>query len=233
MILKKKVFAIVPAKHKSYELKNKNYLKLNKKSLYEIAIISGLKSKYIDEVMVSSDSNYILKKSEKLGAIQIKRPKKLSLKKTTAYEVILHSIKMIKKKYKKDFFIIYLQPTSPFRNHNHINKAFNLLKKNKIKSVTAIKRSLNKTYKEITLSNNVISSIFNENFLTSNRQELPQTYQANGAIYIFLASQVIKQKKIPINNSLAFLMSDESSIDIDNLKDYKNSQKISKKYLIY
>ena len=52
MILKKKVFAIVPAKHKSYELKNKNYLKLNKKSLYELEIISGLKSKYIDEVII-------------------------------------------------------------------------------------------------------------------------------------------------------------------------------------
>lgn len=233
MILKKKVFAIVPAKHKSYELKNKNYLKLNKKSLFELAIMSGLKSKYVDEVIVSSDSNYILKKSEKLGATRIKRPKKLSLKKTTAYEVILHSIKMIKKNYNKDFFIVYLQPTSPFRNHNHINKAFKLLKKNKIKSVTSIKRSLNTTYKEIILSDKVIRSIFHENFLTSNRQELPKTYQANGAIYIFLASQIIKQKKIPINNSLAFLMSNESSIDIDNLNDYKNSKKIFKKYLIY
>ena len=81
MLFKKKVIAIIPAKYNSSELSKKNFLKLKNKSLFEISIIAALKSNFIDEVFVSSDSNIILKKSKKIGAQIIKRNRNLSSKK--------------------------------------------------------------------------------------------------------------------------------------------------------
>ena len=236
MLFKKKVIAIIPAKYNSSELSKKNFLKLKNKSLFEISIIAALKSNFIDEVFVSSDSNIILKKSKKIGAQIIKRNRNLSSKKSTANQVINDTINKIRKicipKY-EDFFIVYLQPTSPFRNHLHINKMFNLLKKNKINSAISVKKNLNTIYKNIKVKKNIIYPIFKKDYINYNRQNLPTTYVTNGAIYIFLASSFIKRKRIPILNSLAFEMSQNSSIDIDNLADFKFAKKISKDYLIY
>lgn len=233
MFSKKKVIALVPAKSNSSGLPRKNFLKLNKKSLFEIAIISAQKSKFIDQVFVSSDSSEILKESQKMGVKTIKRNKNLCLNETPAYKVVLDAIKKIKKKLFSDFIIIYLQPTSPFRNHHHINQAFIQLKKYKINSIVSVVKNSKTIYKSIKIKSGLIKPIFKDDFITSNRQKFEQTFYPNGAIYIFDTSNFLRNKTIPIKNSLAYEMSKNSSHDIDSLEDYKLAKKLSKKFLIY
>ena len=233
MFLKKKVIALIPAENKSHGLPRKNYLKLNKQTLFEIAIKSAQNSRFIDSVFVSSDSIKILKKSKKIGAKIIKRNKNLCLKKTPANKVILDAIKKIKKKLLNDFIIIYLQPTSPFRNHNHINSAFKCLKKYKSNSIISITSNLKPIYKSVKIKKGLIKPIFKESFITSNRQNFEATFYPNGAIYIFSASIFLKNKKIPIKNSLSYEMSQNCSHDIDTIDDYKVAKKLCKKFLIY
>ena len=228
-----KVIALIPAKHKSHGLPKKNYLKLNKLSLFEIAIKSAQHSKYIDKIFVTSDSEVILEKSKKIGAEVIKRNKSLCLKNTLAEEVILHSTKIIKKQLSEDFIIIYLQPTSPFRNHNHINKAFDLIKLKKKDTLISVIKQNKAIYKSLRIEKEMVKPIFGENLVTNNRQALEAVYIPNGAIYIFNSSIFMKNKKIPIKNSLAYKMSENSSYDIDTLDDYMLAKKVSKKYLIY
>lgn len=233
MFNNKKVFSLIPAKHTSYQLPKKNYLKLNKLSLFEIAIICSKKSKFVDSIFVSSDSKHILHKSKKNDVNTIKRDKKLCLRKTLAKELIYDAITFIKRNFFKDFFIIYLQPTSPFRNHKHINKAFKLLKKNKLNSLISVSKNTYPIFKSVKIIKGLVKPIFNEKFISSNREEFVNTYKPNGAIYIFTASSFLKKKNIPIKNSFAYIMPKKNSIDIDNLEDYKLAKKLSKKFLIY
>ncbi len=233
MFSKKKVIALIPAKSNSTGLPRKNFLRLNKKSLFEIAIISAQNSKFIDQIFVSSDSSEILKKSKKMGVNAIKRHKNLCLNETPAYEVVLDAIQKINKKISSDFVIIYLQPTSPFRNHLHINQAFNNLKKYKLNSTVSVVRNSKTIYKSIKIKSGRIKPIFKDDFITSNRQKFETTFYPNGAIYIFNASIFLKNKTIPIKNSLAYEMSKNNSYDIDSLDDYKFAKKLSKSFLIY
>jgi len=233
MFNKKKVFSIIPAKHYSYQLPKKNYLKLNRLSLFEIAIICSHKSKYIDSTFISSDSKYILNKSKKIGSNTIKRSKKLCLRKTLAKEVIYDAIRFIKKFFFKDFYIVYMQPTSPFRNHNHVNKAFSLLKKYKLNSLVSVTKNIIPIFKSIKISKSLVKPIFKEEFVSLNRQEFANTYKPNGAIYIFTAANFLRKKNIPIKNCLAYKMSEKDSMDVDNIKDYKLAKKFSEKLLIY
>ena len=46
---------LIPVKKKSTRLKNKNFLKLGNKSLFEIAVDKALKSKLFDKIYISSD----------------------------------------------------------------------------------------------------------------------------------------------------------------------------------
>ena len=89
----KNVIAIIPAKKNSSRLKNKNLKKINGNRLFEIAIYNSLKCNFIDQVYVSSDSNFILKSSKKLGTQILTRPKNLCRVNTNANKVILHFIK--------------------------------------------------------------------------------------------------------------------------------------------
>ena len=59
MSKKDKIIALIPARKGSKEIKNKNLLKINK-TLIELAIVNAIKSKYIDKIYLSSDSNKIL-----------------------------------------------------------------------------------------------------------------------------------------------------------------------------
>ncbi len=233
MFSKKKVIALIPAKSNSSGLPRKNFLRLNKKSLFEIAIISAQNSKFVDQIFVSSDNSEILKKSKNMGVNVIKRNKNLCLNQTPANKVVLDGIKKINKKIFGDFVIVYLQPTSPFRNHHHIDQAFNYLKKYKLNSSVSVVRNSKTIFKTIKIKNRLIKPIFKDDFITSNRQKFEATFYPNGAIYIFNASIFLKNKKIPIKNSLAYEMSKNNSHDIDSLDDYKLAKKLSKSFLIY
>ena len=182
------IIALIPAKKNSRGLKNKNLKKLNKLSLVELAILGAKKSKLIDKIYLSSDSDRILDIGAKLNIDVIKRKKILSTSSALANTVILDFIKNKLNSTKEDHIIVYLQPTSPFRNNNHIDLAINHLKKNKLKSVISVTENKN-FFKSLYKKNFFLYPFFNNSFVTNNRQNLKTVYSPNGAIYIFYASE--------------------------------------------
>ena len=61
-------------------------------------------------------------------------------------------------------------------------------------------------------------NIFNEKLL--NRQEIRKSYFPNGAVFVF-DYNLIKQKKYYSNNSYAYVMPRNRSIDVDTLEDFR------------
>jgi len=113
MFLQKSIIAIIPARLRSQRLKLKNIMMFKGKPLFIWALVSALKSKYIDDVFLTTDSEQIIKIAKKFGySTGFLRNAKLSKSNTKSKDVIIDALKNLKKKY--DFFI-YLQPTSPLR----------------------------------------------------------------------------------------------------------------------
>lgn len=217
---KKKVIGIIPAKKNSTRLKNKNIKKVNNLRLFEISVISALKSKIIDEVVVSSNSNFILNKSKKLGTKILKRPDNLCKNITNANEVIQHFINKLDGEIKsRNPYLIYLQPTSPLRKSTHIDRAFKALKKG-FHSLVSVSISNKSFYKSLGVKGKKIQPLFPK-FYNANDQQIPQIFKPNGAIYIFLLKDFLKKKKIPVNNLCVYIMSEKESLDINSLKDFK------------
>ena len=65
MYKKKKILGIIPARKGSKSIKNKNLLKINNKTLIEIAINSAKKSKFLSDIVVTSDNLKILNYKER------------------------------------------------------------------------------------------------------------------------------------------------------------------------
>lgn len=224
------IIGFIPAKKNSQGLKNKNLKKLNNLSLFELAILSAKKSKFINKIYLSSDSNEILNRAKKLKINLIKRKKSLSSNYATANSVILDFIKNNIKIANDDSIIVYLQPTSPFRNNIHIDQAIQEFIKKKIRFLLSVTENKN-FYKSLKKNQDTLSPYFKDELVSKNRQGLKRIYIPNGAIYIFYASDFLKKKKLSFKKTGYFLMNKINSVDIDDHEDYELAKFLSKKYL--
>ena len=97
------VLGLIVARKGSKGLKNKNLLKFNKKTLIDWTITEAKKSKLLNYILLSTDSEEIASIGRHRNiSVPFLRPKNLSTDKVKIIDVILHSINFLKKK--KYFF---------------------------------------------------------------------------------------------------------------------------------
>lgn len=225
MIDGKRILAIIPARGGSKGLPGKNIKLLGSKPLIAWTIEAALSAKLIEKTVVSTDCQKIAKISRTYGAdVPFIRPDELSTDTATTSDVIFHAIDSVK----EDFdVIVLLQPTSPFRTTKDIENAYELYNSSNTSSVVSVCLAEKSPYWYFSRDNiGMISPILNMEGQFSRRQELPDTYFLNGAIYIVDVKKFLSHKKFIFNDSLSYVMSKESSIDIDEPIDFKLAQLI-------
>lgn len=219
-----KYLAIIPARGGSKRLINKNILDLNGKPLIAYSIEAALNSKYINEVIVTSDSDSILEIAKQNKAKTIKRPKLLSNDTSTTFDAIKHTIKN-----SEQFqYIVLLQPTSPLRNSTHIDAAIKLLEdKNADAIISICEMEHSPQCTDILPTNNSLVEFLNKEDCKKRSQDLATHYRLNGAIYICKTSKLLKEETFELKeNIFGFKMKQENSIDIDTKLDFLIAQTI-------
>ena len=120
---------LICARGGSKGIKNKNIVPFNKKPLIYWSIKLGLKVKSIRNLIVSSDSDKIIKISKKYGAeVFFKRPKILSLSNSPEWKVWQHALSFMEKNKQVEYKgLVVLPPTSPLRNDQDVKRAINFI----------------------------------------------------------------------------------------------------------
>jgi len=220
MYKNKTFLAIIPARGGSKRLPKKNILNLTGKPLISWSIEAALKSKYIDKIIVSSDDDEILQIANKYNDVEtIVRPKELATDTATTIDVLIHTIKQ-QQKYD---YVVLLQPTSPLRNEKHINEAIELLEKKNADAVISVCEIEHSPLWSNTLPNDLNMQNFLKDDLKNTRsQDLEIYYRLNGAIYICKIEKLLKENTLFLKeNTFAYIMDQENSIDIDKKIDFK------------
>ncbi|NVJ54176.1 MAG: acylneuraminate cytidylyltransferase family protein [Campylobacteraceae bacterium] len=215
------MIAIIPARCGSKGLPGKNIKNLLGKPMMAYTIEEALKSKYISEVIISTDCKEIEDVALKYGAKSpFLRPEYLSSDSAKAIDNYIYTIDKLNSKFDYDInkFIV-LQPTSPLRTVEDIDGAIELFKEKKADSVVSYTEEHHpiEWHKYIT-EDGKFENIFEEKLL--NRQEIKRSYYPNGAVFVF-DYELIKQNKYYSNNSYAYIMPRFRSIDIDTIEDFK------------
>lgn len=214
------MIAIIPARKNSKGLKKKNILSINNKPLISYSIQQALKSKFISEIIVSTDCREIKRISQKYGAnVPFLRPKYLATDKSDAiytYRYTINKLEKIKKIKIKNFIV--LLPTSPLRKVEDIDNAIKLFHKKKADSVVSITEasfpiSWNLKFLK---KNQLLKKYFNNYSLINNRQKQERSYIPNGSIYIFSTRKILSKKDYYFKKTFGYLMPNNRSIDIDN-----------------
>ena len=156
----------------------------------------------------------------------IKRSKKLSLDSTKTHDVvfdILNKIDFSKKKYK---YILLLQPTSPLRTAHHIDEAFSQMQSVDAPSCVSLSLSRSSPHLMYSIeSDSLISKILPDASKYGRRQELPDYYELNGAIYIAEIDWLKENKTFTSRRTSGYVMDQENSFDIDTLEDFLSAEK--------
>lgn len=219
--------ALITARGGSKGLPRKNIYPLNGKPLIAWSIEAAKISAMFDDIYVSTDCNEIAATAVEYGAKIINRPAELAADTASSHVVIQHAIRELNL---HNFDrIMLLQPTSPMRTHNDISEAFIIFDKidscHCVISVFEPEHHPAKAYK-LLASGEIVGLISAETpYLT--RQELPQCFQPNGAIYLFSVKDFNLKNCIPKFGVYPYLMEKNRSIDIDTIEDINEIERLT------
>ncbi|HEC1794931.1 TPA: acylneuraminate cytidylyltransferase family protein [Campylobacter lari] len=221
---------IIPARSGSKRLKDKNIKILKNKPLIAWSIEAALKSKYIKNVIVSTDSQEYAKIAMQYGAqVPYLRDRSLSDDISSSFDVIKNIIDFYTAKNISFKYIVLLQPTSPLRNNKHIDEALDLFFMKKANSVISVCECEHSPLWSNTIPENGAMDLFLPSEIKNLRsQDLEKYYRLNGAIYIAKIKEFIEHKGFFMPNSFAYKMEPVCSIDIDTELDFKLAEIILK-----
>lgn len=214
------MIAIIPARGGSKGLLGKNVMELNGKPLIAYTIDAALKSKGIDRVIVSTDSEEIAEVAKKWGAeVPFMRPPELASDSSQAIDTYLYTIERFEKEFAETInsFVVLL-PTCPLRHEDDIDNAIQLFYDKNADSIISYTEELHpiKWHKYID-KDGKFEDIFDNSL--NNRQDYRTSYYPNGAIYVF-SKGLIKKRKYYGENSFPFIMPHSRSVDIDTIDDF-------------
>ena len=214
-----KILAFIPARGGSKGLKDKNIHPIGGKPLVGHTIEAALASKYIDDVVVSTDSEKIADVAKKFGAeVPFLRPAEIAGDTSKTIDAIVYTLQKLKESGKVYDDFILLQPTSPLRTTDILDAAIekyfkfdrkSLVSVSKVKDLPVLVRTV--------VGEDKMEKLLNQNS-TVRRQDAADYYKVNGAIYINKIADINQQTSFN-DNEVPFIMAAENSIDIDDYSD--------------
>ena len=232
MIKGKNVLVIIPCRSGSKGIRNKNILKLNGVPLINYSIFFAKKLKFVDKILVTTDSKRYQKIINFQGNFSpYLRPKKISKDLSLDIDFIKHGLNWLKKNENfNPYFIVHLRPTSPLRKLQDVENAIKkIANDSSIDSVRSVSK-LNKPIEKIWYKNpkGILKQVakqkrkFKEPF-NAPRQSLTQVYSQNALFDVYKSDNIRKNNLLSGKKIFGYLT--KESLDIDNMNDFKICKK--------
>lgn len=237
MINGKKIIAIVPARQGSKGLAKKNVIDFLGKPLLVWSIEVARKSKYVDRLIVSTDSTDIAIVGEKNGAeIPFIRPSYLSEDNSTSIDVVYHAIEFMREELGENFdLVVLLEPTSPLRTSEDLDLALEkLIRSPNARSLVSVgeSESQHKTLQfNITESELISVGSASSGFIHTRRQDLAKSYFLDGSIYISYIDTLFEFMSFVHGQTLTLALPKWKNIEIDDEYDYLMALELGRRYL--
>jgi len=124
MLNDSKILGIIPARGGSKGLAGKNIRELCGKPLLVWTIRQALASQYLDDLIVSTDSQEIAEIAKQNGVeVPFLRPAELARDDSPSADAVIHVLDRLYQSGKTYDYVALLEPTSPLRKRNDIDVA--------------------------------------------------------------------------------------------------------------
>ena len=225
-----KFIAVITARKGSKGIKNKNTIKINNIPLVEYTFKALSKSILKKNCFVLTDSNKIKKIAKKYSInTDYVRPASTSTDNSSSISTLKHFSKWYLKKDDYDAMIL-LQPTSPLRNSEDINKSIKIFKDKNVDSLFSISKHLEHPYNAVNFrKKSKLKFLIEKRKKFFIRQDYDvNSYFHNGAIFIMTKKLIMKNKIYNISNHGFYIMPKLRSIELDENEDIEIIKKLLK-----
>lgn len=209
----KRILAVIPARKGSKRLPRKNIRKLCGKPLIAHTIEAAKASRYIDEMIVSTDCPEIATIAGRCGAsVPFTRPARLATDKAKTVDVLLHALAWYARKGLLYDIIVLLQPTSPLRNATDIDTSIRLLFRKRASAIVSVCRAEHHpSWIHVLPKSGSMKGFMKRGGPVTGADH----YRLNGAVYVTYANALKMMNSFYGSRTFAYVMPGERSIDID------------------
>jgi len=228
MINGKEVLCVITARAGSKGLPGKNYRALNKHPLVVWSILAAQKSEIIDYTLISTNcievkkASMVYTMSRRLKTMVCDRPEHLCTENSSNEEALFHAIDYCKENVKLNpQIIVNLQPTSPIRNNNLIDKVLSFKEEHNKDSILTVSKTTPFLWKARNGFHDPIPTYdVKHRPMRQHLQVHDYYYHDNGNVYA-VDIDALNQRKCRIGYNPALYLTDEfQSHQIDTEKDF-------------
>jgi CMP-N-acetylneuraminic acid synthetase len=226
-----RVLGVIPARGGSKGVLKKNIKPLNGKPLIAYTIEAALASN-LTHTIVSTDSEEIAGVSRKFGGdVPFIRPEYLATDSASSLPVMQHALDFFEKKQGEKYdAVLMLQPTTPYRTTEDINKSISILENTNADSVISVVdvEGHHPARMKFLKGDRLIDPDFCEKYENQPRQELEPMFIRNGAIYL-TKRETLLNDSFKGNDCRALVMNAARSVNIDTVLDFEYAEFLASK----
>jgi len=183
-----------------------------------------------EDICLTTNDIDVVEAAEGAGyTVPFLRPHDLAADNTGMREVMLHAIEFYRSHGKIYDRLVLLQPTSPFRQAEHVQAALDAYSDDLDMVVSVCESKANPYY--------VLFEEDSEGFLVKSktgnyttRQEAPKVWQLNGAVYVFNINSLESKSTADFTKIRKIVMEQIYSIDLDTELDWKYALLLNSEY---
>lgn len=232
-----KILALIPARGGSKGLQSKNIRLLCGKPLICHSIELGLRSKLIDRVVVSTDSEEIAEVARKAGAeVPFLRPTYLAEDLTQDFPVVKHCLSWYQNNGYVPDLVVFLRPTGPLRILKEVEEAIKILQADpEADSIRSAEEPHAHPYKMFDMDGRFLAPLVKEfkgikDSFSGPRQALPKVYQTTPDIHVLKIRAIFEFDSLLGRKVLPYFLK-HPTVDIDNEFDLEIAEYMMKKRL--
>lgn len=226
MIDGKRVLALVPARSGSKGLPGKNIRLLQGKPLLSWPIEAAKSSRYIDRVVISTDSPEFAKLAEDAGAdAPFLRPQELSADTTPSIEFIVHALNTLMASGDEYDYLVLLEPTSPLTEATDIDAALEVLLANRRDADAIVSvAELASTHPAfaVRLDHRGLMTPYSALSFGQlpRRQDIEPLFSLDGSLYISSTDALHAKRSFCHDRTISHIMPHYKSHEVDDLVDF-------------
>jgi CMP-N,N'-diacetyllegionaminic acid synthase len=229
-----KTLGIIPARAGSKGVPGKNMKLLGGCPLISYTIKSAQKSSLLDKIIVSSDCEKTIAYARQFTGVEVpfKRPAHFARDESPSIDLVKHALDYYIRQGFTFEYVVLLQPTSPFRSSDLIDRAISYMMESDADSLVTVQKipdQFNPYWAMQMRDGPYIEFMDLGSSLAGRRQDLPETYYRDGKVYISKVSLV--RKGLLVGGKIAGLITaDEPDVNIDTIEDWQLAQQELAKY---
>ncbi|RXR21862.1 acylneuraminate cytidylyltransferase family protein [Flavobacterium stagni] len=223
------ILALIPARSGSKGVPGKNTKLLGGKPLLAYTIEQALEVSLFSKVILSTDCEQIAAVGKEWGAeIPFIRPASLATDSASSIGVVQHALDFYKEKGETFDAVCLLQPTTPFRAPHLISECIQKMKTENwdaVVSMLPVPHEFNPHWVFESDEKGALHIATGEKEIIKRRQELPNAYFRDGAVYLTRTEWL--EKGSFFGEKLGFVLSNPTTfVNIDTLSDWDKAEQL-------